>query len=69
MLYSLDKSNTLRISDESLKCRLSEMEVDKIHAIGEKNQKISSVEIVRKVPFAAFLSLAALLVILYERGI
>ena len=68
LLYSLDRSNTLRISDESLKYRLSETESEKIHIIGKKNPNIASVEIVRKVPFAAFLGLAVLLIIFYERG-
>ena len=68
LFSSLDQTNTIRISDESLKYRLSDPEINKILMIGKKNPRISSVEIVRKVPFAVFLSVAALLIIIYEGG-
>ena len=56
--------NYSKISDESLGARLSQEEVDDICDFCSKNTVYSKLYIVRKIPFALFLSVAALIVII-----
>ncbi len=53
-----------QLSDESLNARLSKDDMVVIKKYCESNKAISSLVIVRKVPFALYLSIAALLIII-----
>ncbi|SNU06185.1 hypothetical protein SAMN06297422_10673 [Lachnospiraceae bacterium] len=53
-----------RLSDESLDSRLAQEEVEDILIFCSQNEKYNNITIVKKIPFALFLSLATLIVII-----
>ena len=53
-----------RLSDESLASRLTQEEVDEICRFCKNNEKFKELFIVKKIPFALFLSLATMIVVI-----
>lgn len=53
-----------KVSDETLKSRLTEEDVEKIHDVSAKREYLKQVSIVKKIPFALFISVATILVVI-----
>ncbi len=63
LLVGDKKSGFQRISDESLGARLTEEEAELLHKYSKKKNHLEQVNIVKKVPFALFIALATLVVL------
>lgn len=65
MIFVNDKlSRFKKVSDETLKSRLNEEDVEKIHDFSEKRKYLKQISIVKKIPFAMFISVATILVLI-----
>lgn len=53
-----------KVSDETLKSRLTEEDVEKIYDVSTKRKYLKQVSIVKKIPFALFISVATILVLI-----
>lgn len=65
MILANDKlSQFKKVSDETLKSRLTEEDVEQIHDFLAKRNYLKQVSIVKKIPFALFISVATILVLI-----
>lgn len=65
IILSNDKlSQFNKISDESLKSRLTEEDVKSIKGFAKKRSYLQKVEIIKKVPFAFFIAIATIVILL-----
>ena len=53
-----------KISDETLRSRLTEKDIDQIKEVSLKRDYIKNITIMKKIPFALFISLSTIIIIL-----